>query len=327
MFSREWFHSNAFCFSCSHLQELTEARFNNSKTRLQMQNKVNKPYVLMHVLGKAILIKFFLRWWTGWWWQELLICQFSISMKFRWDCRNVCPAITCTHQAHMNGLTADFILELVQKPFTKLYFISKSISAQNRLSWCKTHGFFLSLHWEGKIIAVINADIWITPRALNGLQLLFSRAPLFRCFSWQKLFDYPLHYFRKKNLHTQQSVPSSSMPRFAVWEPESSSWRRSWSQHRTKWVNILMWVKFGQQLFATHPHVSYGSFHYFSLWRRCNTPKRWRLSLSSFSSPVRVSNKIYRATFWCEMWEKNWRRPRLKSVARSTKVSYLFFIF
>ena len=28
-----------------------------------------------------------------------------------------------------------------------------------------------------------------------------------------------------------------------------------------------------------------------SLWRRCNTPKRWRLFLSSFSSPVRVSNK------------------------------------
>ena len=28
-----------------------------------------------------------------------------------------------------------------------------------------------------------------------------------------------------------------------------------------------------------------------SLWRRCNTPKRWRLLLSSFSSPVRVSNK------------------------------------
>ena len=40
-------------------------------------------------------------------------------------------------------------------------------------------------------------------------------------------------------------------------------------------------------------------FHYSSLWRRCNTPKRWRLLLSSFSSPVRVSNKIYRATWGC----------------------------
>ena len=28
-----------------------------------------------------------------------------------------------------------------------------------------------------------------------------------------------------------------------------------------------------------------------SLWRRCNAPIRWRLLLSSFSSPVRVSNE------------------------------------
>ena len=34
------------------------------------------------------------------------------------------------------------------------------------------------------------------------------------------------------------------------------------------------------------------------LWRRCNTPKRWRLSLPSFSSPVRVSNKIYQDMYW-----------------------------
>ena len=39
-----------------------------------------------------------------------------------------------------------------------------------------------------------------------------------------------------------------------------------------------------------------------SLWRRCNTPKRWRLFLSSFSSPVRASNKNI-------PWNNYWAGP------------------
>ena len=71
------------------------------------------------------------------------------------------------------------------------------------------------------------------------------------------------------------------------------------------------------------PKVSYGSFHYFSLWRRCNTPKRWRLSLSSFSSPVRVSNKIYPATWGCAV-KSRWPNLTLRSNLGEKYNNFLF---